>query len=121
MFAELTDVQLIETSEIIVVGTLVEQLELQSPSGQLEVGRIEVETELKNVQNTQSVLLLLPQSIMPVASDTITYAVGTKGLWFLRPLPNIGMDVHAADHPQRFVPMSQAKATTDMVRNLIGR
>ena len=107
MFARYTEAQLIESSSLIVVGTLIGRttLQLSADAGQLNVGVIAIEDRLKGGQDDSIALLLLPAEGAALASDTITYEVGQQGLWFLRSRDPDARGLYVADHPQRFESM----------------
>ena len=117
MFARYTEAQLIESSSLIVVGTLIGRttLQLSTDAGQLNVGVIAIEDRLKGGQDDSIALLLLPAEGAALVSDTITYEVGQQGLWFLRSRDPDARGLYVADHPQRFELMD---GTTERVADL---
>lgn len=120
MFARMSEDELVAASALVVVGTLARQ-ETDVAGGETRrVGIIEVESVLKGGSNPGMVRLALEAPGQPVASDAITYRVGAKGLWYLRPLGAAdsrgGTQVYAADHPQRFVPAAEAGGSIDRLR-----
>ena len=107
MFARYTETQLIESSSLIVVGTLIGRttLQLSADAGQLNVGVIAIEDRLKGDQDESIALILLPSEGPTLVSDSITYEVGQQGLWFLRSRDPDARGLYVADHPQRFESM----------------
>ncbi len=122
-WARLSDSQLIETSSLIVVGTLAEFTSATDPSdGRIRtIGVIEIETVLKGDPGTKIVRLDAPQPGRLVSSTDITYQIGQNGLWFLRLLTPESAEIYAADHPQRFVPLANAGPSIEAVRKFLER
>ena len=121
MWARLSDAQLVETSSMIVVGTLSNTATTPSNGQTRTVGVIEIDTVLKGNQGTTSVWLNVPQPGTPISSSDIEYRIGQKGLWFLRSLGPKSAAIFAADHPQRFVPFAIAGPRIEDVRKLLKR
>lgn len=94
-WAQMSDEELVDRSEVIVVGVLVES---DIPGS---FGAIKVREVLKGEINETLILGGRPDL---VSSDTLFYRVGQTGLWFLRPSPDGSAAVYLADHPQRFEP-----------------
>ncbi len=107
MFARYSETELIKSSDLIVVGTLIGRttLQLGTDTGQLSVGVIVIEDQLKGAQDESIALLLLPSENKALVSETIAYKIGQQGLWFLRPRDPVARGLYVADHPQRFEPM----------------
>lgn len=107
MFARYSETELIKSSDLIVVGTLIGRttLQLGADTGQLNVGVIAIQDQLKGAQDESIALLLLPSENKALVSDTIAYKVGQQGLWFLRSRDPVARGLYVADHPQRFEPM----------------
>ena len=120
MFARMSENELVATSALVVVGTLVRDETSMAGGETRQVGIIEVESVLKGDSNPGTVRLALAAPGQPVASDAITYRVGAKGLWYLRRLgagdSRDGTQVYAADHPQRCVPVAEAGSSIDRLR-----
>ena len=121
MWARLSDAQLIETSSLIVVGTLTKTATTPSNGRTRTVGVIEIETVLKGNLGTKAVWLNVPQPGSPISSSDIYYGIGQKGLWFLRLLGPESAAIYAADHPQRFVPFTNAGPRIEAVRKFLKR
>jgi hypothetical protein len=110
MWAKLTDPELVAKSQLIVRGELavVNRLPAKGDSPPLWAGEIRVESVLKGPADLEVALLALPPPEGPRSSTDLVYREGHRGLWFLRVLPPEGSGLYLADHPQRFVPESQA-------------
>ena len=121
MWARLSDIQLIETSSVIVVGTFAKTATVPSDGRTQTVGVIEIDTVLKGDFEAKTIWLNVPQSGTPISSSDIFYRIGQKGLWFLRSLEPKSAAIFAADHPQRFVPFANAGPRIEDVRKLIKR
>lgn len=121
MFARMSESELISTSALIVVGTLVRHETVTAGGEERRVGIIAVDDVLKGGSNPATIRLDLPplalsQPGQPAASDTITYRIGTTGLWYLRQPGADDPPIYAADHPQRFVPLAEATTVIDQLR-----
>ena len=123
LWTRLSDSELIETSGLIIVGTLAKFTSATNPSnGRIRtIGVIEIDTVLKGDLRTRSARLDLPQPGAPVSSSDIVYRIRQKGLWFLRPLERKGAAIYTADHPQRFVPFANAGPRIVAVRKFLKR
>lgn len=53
-------------------------------------------------------LIVLPATTGMRSSTDIVYHKGQRGVWFLRPAPAVGQGFYLADHPQRFLPATEA-------------
>ena len=118
LWAPLSDTDLIETSDLIVVGTLSKRITARDPAdGRIQtIGVIDVDEILKGDRATKTVRLALPALEGPVSSSDITYKIGQKGLWFLRLLAPKEAEIYTADHPQRFVPFANAGPRIEAIR-----
>lgn len=107
MFARYSETELIKSSDLIVVGTLIGHttLQLSADTEQVNVGVIAIEEQLKGAQDASIALLLLPSENKASVSETIAYKVGQQGLWFLRSRNPVARGLYVADHPQRFEPI----------------
>lgn len=120
MWAQYSDSDLIAASPLIVLAEFVGETNLTTGSAEhlTYVGVLRVTGVLKGDKTTTVVLIKLPAPDQPQSSDTIQYARGQSGLWFLYYTPGKHTGLLRADHPQRFVP---AAATTriDSFRRLL--
>ena len=106
MWAQLSDVDLVEQSDIIVSATLVRTERQAMPGSAMsrEIGVLDIREVLKGPGNLSVAHLALPSGDAPRSSSDIRYSIGQKGLWFLRPLPSAGgRSLYRADHPQSFL------------------
>lgn len=107
IWAPLTMAQLVEHSELIVIGELI-SVEEAPAAATSAAGTIQVEEVLRAPaaqRQTSSVALELPSRIRRMASDAVMYKPGQRGIWFLRRDSNTGGLV--ADNPQRLMPLSE--------------
>lgn len=118
MWARYSKEQLIEASDLIVVGAMTSITSLVRPSDGVErtIGIIEVDSVLKGPRETKIVWIDLPQQDMPIKSTDIGYTIGQQGLWFLRLLKPKSDGIYVADHPQRFVPYDRAGPQIEALR-----
>lgn len=115
MFAKYSDSQLVAQSELIVVARYAEGTRV---SGR-EVGILRIEKVVKGPKHLDMVFLRLAQPGQPISSSDTVFTIGTRGLWFLRRISSGGEPVYAADHPQRFVDMSQAKSALAQIQQYL--
>ena len=118
MWMRVSDKELYDSSAVVAVGTLVEQLQLQpSATGPaITVGLLRLDEAFKGGASASGhVLLRLPPAGGPRSSSDISYKVGQQGLWFLAPVN--GSDLYHANHPQRMLPLEQAQAWLDKLRD----
>ena len=123
LWARLSESELIDTSGLIVVGTLTEITSETNPSdGQARsFGVIEIDRVLKGDPATKTARLNRPRPGAFISSSDIIYKVGQKGLWYLRLLEPQSAAVYAADHPQRFVPFADAGPHIEAVLEYLDR
>ncbi len=122
MFARYSETELIEKSDLIVVGTLIGTSVLKgSPAGrEMYLGVIKVDEMLKGGTELTVVLLSLPAPGKPISSSDIHFSVGQTGLWFLRLSGSGEAGLYLADHPQRFNRIPGAEETIRSVKKLLG-
>lgn len=123
LWARLSESELIDSSGLIVVGTLTEITSETNPSdGRARTyGVIEIDKVLKGDLATKTARLDLPRPGALISSSDITYEAGQKGLWYLRLLEPQSAAVYAADHPQRFVPFADAGPHIEAVLKFLDR
>ncbi len=109
MWVALTDTELIQQSDIIVIGELIGQTQvmLMACQERLSLGVLQVKEVLKGDKAQTLLLLELPSPEVPRASTDISYKKGQKGLWFLRVRNPGEIGIYLADHPQRFLAIEQ--------------
>ena len=123
MFVQLSEEELIEQSEFIVVGELIGRatVNLEPSRAPLVLGVIRVEEALKGEPGVTLLLLALPGRGLPGLSTDLQYPDGQRGLWFLR-LRNPGeQGIYAADHPQRFLPIGEAGEQIEALKRRLER
>ena len=104
IWAPMTMAQLVENSELTVVGELA-SIEEAPAAGDPVAGTIQVQEVLRAPaaqQKTTSVRLILPSRTRRMASDAVMYKQGQRGIWLLRRDPVTGG--YLADNPQRLKP-----------------
>lgn len=122
MWARYSDTGLIAASPLIVMAEFIGETMLTvGPDGRSRaVGVLRVEEVLKGDPVTTVVLIEVPTSGQPRASETIHYTRGQRGLWFLYVSPGTQTGLFRADHPQCFVP-SESRTQIDAFRRLLSR
>ena len=119
MWVKLSDLELVERSDIIIIGEIVQQKQVVIETSQITVGVVRIDAVLKGSKNQTEVLLKFQGAGAVTKSDDIHYRKGQKGLWFLRKQCVGGLDIYLADHPQRFVPQKDIKATMERLQNIL--
>ena len=123
MWAPMSDAELLQRSELIVIGTLQGPTTAPAPAvpGAVvpHVGALAVSEVLKGPAATARVLLAMPAPGALRSSSDIVHRVGDHGLWLLRRHPGGAADVYLADHPQRFVSMATEAARIEALRKLL--
>ena len=94
-WAQMSDEELVERSEVIVLATLAES-DIPGSFGSLQVRDV--------LKGDVSGRLILSGRPKLASSDTLSYRAGQSGLWFLRAAPDGHASMYLADHPQRFEP-----------------
>lgn len=123
MWAQLTDDDLIRTSDLIVLGEWAGQastLHRGQPVGG-DIGVVTVTEVLKGLPGTAIALVAVASARGPRSSSDITFKRGDRGLWLLRRHAGGPIDLFAADHPQRFVSSASGEARIATLRRMIGR
>lgn len=120
MWVWLTDAELVENSQLIVMATYIGRTEVTLEKGGrvIYLGVLDVDDTLKG--NRQEVVLLklpLPEGI-PHKSDDIFFHSGQKGLWFLRK-DSQQAGIYLIDNPQRFVPEKKDDNRIDSLLKLL--
>lgn len=103
--ARMTLEELVERSDLIVVGEL-DRIE-PIPSSSNDLGTIRVEDVLfakaKPAEPVREAGLVLPSTRGLRSSDQVFYKAGQRGIWFLRTAPGTAPARYLADDPQRLV------------------
>lgn len=117
MWARLTDSELVQQSDAIVIGEIIGQTEvLAAPAIKLTLAVIRVDEVLKGDKHSIAVLLLELPSGESRSSSDITYRRGQSGVWFLRLRSKSERGIYRADHPQRFQTIDEAAPLIKMLR-----
>ena len=122
MWARMTDAELVESSQLIVMATYRGKAEagLKVDGEILHLGVLDVDKTLKGNQR-EVIFLQLPQSESLLRkSDDIFFHSGQKGLWFLREVSQ-HKGIYAIDNPQRFVPEEKVGNRMDSLLKLLTR
>jgi hypothetical protein len=119
MWAKLTDSELLQKSDSIVIGEVIGQTELvlALPATRLTLAVIRVDEVLKGDKRATVVLLETPSSAQPRSGSDILYGKGQSGVWFLRLRSKSESGVYRADHPQRFQSLNEAARLIKMLRD----
>lgn len=119
MWARLTDSELLQQSDAIVIGEIIGQTEivLANPTARLTLAVIRVDEVLKGDKRATLVLLETPSGAQPRSSSDIRYGKGQNGVWFLRLRSKSESGVYRADHPQRFQSINEAAPLIKVLRD----
>lgn len=122
MWAQMSDAELVASSDLIVVGEWLGQTEvvLQAGATPHAIGVVAVSETLKGTA-AGFALVLRPVATAPRSSSDLDFERGQKGLWLLRAKPGGTKAVFLADHPQRFVNAAQDSARIAALKALIAR
>lgn len=118
MWARMSLEQLVQQSDLVVVGELVAVN--PEPGGRFDIGRIRVDEVIMGQKGVAEVALAVPARAGGLrSSEEISYNPGRRGLWFLRRQSGTGAQsgVYLADHPQRLQPIenvSEVRAYLEM-------
>ena len=117
MFVKLSQSELLEQSDLIVVGELVgrESIDVAGSEAPLMLGVIRVAETLRGAPGKSVVFIALPGQKFALSTD-LMHRDGQRGLWYLRLRNPDDQGLYAADHPQRFVPIEQAAAQIEALR-----
>ncbi len=105
MWVRMTDTDLVENSQLIVVATYTGRAEItfEVDGKGIYLGVLEVHDTLKgDRQDTVYIMLSVPEGF-PHKSDDIYFLKGQKGLWFLRK-DSHRKGIYLIENPQRFIP-----------------
>ena len=123
MWAQMSDAELVASSDLIVVGEWLGQTEvvLQAGATPQAIGVVAVSETLKGTATAGFALVQRPAATAPRSSSDLDFERGQKGLWLLRAKPGGTKAVFLADHPQRFVNAAQDSARIAALKALIAR
>jgi hypothetical protein len=116
LFASMTVEQLVDSSQLIVVGELVSLTTHPNLAG-TDLGTIRIdETILSRAARStpDRASLLVPARGGLAVSTAVYYTVGQRGVWFLR-RDSAQAEAYLADHPQRLMAASEASRVRAVV------
>lgn len=103
--AQMTLEELVERSDLIVVGQLASIDPM--PASEQDLGTIRVEDVLfakpTPAEPVREAGVVLPSTRGLRSSDQVFYRVGQRGIWFLRTAPGSAAGRYLADNPQRLM------------------
>lgn len=105
MWARMTEAELLQKSEWVVVGEWVGQAPAPSSDRAAgEIGVIAVSEVLKGRRDASVAFVKLVGSKQPMSSSDLRFQRGDRGVWFLRlSAGNEPLGPYVVDHPQRFL------------------
>jgi hypothetical protein len=109
LWAPLSLEQLLDQSDLIVVGELTSVRPQTASSNDLATLRIDSVLLSKGAQTAGQVTLAVHGRQRPVASDTLVRSVGERGIW---------SDVFLADHPHRLRPEKDLETVRTAIKAL---
>lgn len=123
MWAQMSDEELVSSSELIVIGEWLGQIQVVLESGKSfqGIGVIAVSKVLKGSLEPGFVLVQRAAAGAPRSSSDLNFERGQKGLWLLRAKPDGAQGIYLVDHPHRFVSASGDPARIVALRRLMGR
>ena len=122
MWLKMSDAELLQRSDLIVLGTWQGPVTAPATAGAAahRVGAVSVSEVLKGPAATRA-LVVIAAADAPRSSSELSYRVGEHGLWLLRKQPGGTAELYLADHPQRFVPAVTESARLESLRELLRR
>ncbi len=123
MWAQMSDEELVASSELIVLGEWLGQTQVAlegSKSGE-GVGVVAVTEVLKGSREPGFALVQRPTTGSLRSSSELNFERGQKGLWLLRAKGGATQGIYLADHPQRFVSANADPARITALRRVIAR
>lgn len=123
MWAQMSDAELLASSDVIVLGEWLGQAEvtLDAGAGPQTLGVIAISEALKGGAAAGFVLVQRPAPGALRSSSDLSFERGQKGLWLLRAKPGGARAIYLVDHPQRFVSAASDAARIAALRASIGR
>jgi len=125
LWAHMTDDELLQRSDLVVLGTWAGPTEMGLSSAptesRLNVGAVVAYEVFKGSPGQTLALVVVPATDGPRRSTDLVYRPGDRGLWLLRRRPGIPSGLYLADHPQRFVPEATGAARIRELRKALGR
>jgi hypothetical protein len=107
MWAELTQEQLIDQSELIATGQVIgtTRMRLAAEGVDTYLAVVRLDKVYKGDSKRAIAHVVIPAPTPGLHSTVITYTTGQAGLWYLRLRAADDDGIYLADHPQRFVPI----------------
>ena len=123
MWLKMSDAEVLQRSDLIVLGTWQGPVTAPATAGAAahRVGAVSVSEVLKGPAATTRALVVIAAVDAPRSSSELSYCMGEHGLWLLRKQPGGPADHYLADHPQRFVPSATESARIKALRELLRR
>jgi hypothetical protein len=117
MWAAMSDDELIQRSDLIVIGEWLGQASVTLPgaAAAVELGVVAVAETWKGSGERSVVHVLAVPAQAPRSGSDLRFQRGDRGLWLLREQAG-GRGLFLADHPQRFVAAISGKARIDVLR-----
>ena len=123
MWAQMSDEELLNRSDLIAMGEWVGQSAVVIPAnaGRFELGAIAITVVLKGASGQSLALVQTVAADAPRSSSDLVHLRGQRGLWLLRLLPGGASGIYLADHPQRFVSSDKEATRIAALVRLLGR
>ena len=123
-WAGMTMAELVDASDVVVVGEVVDvrpALSLSEEGVDKDIGRVSVREVLSGGIVDDEVMVLFPSERAKVRTSVdITYKVGQKGVWFLRKKPASAKgqvkSIYLADHPQRLMGIEHLETVRGFIK-----
>lgn len=120
MWAGMSDQELIDSSQLIVIATYIgsTDISLLSDDKPQRIGILAIQETLKGSKQEVIFLYLSPSYGGPQRSDEFGFQAGQKGLWFLQKNDK-NQNTFTIKHPQRFIPGDELDKRIDPIRRLL--
>ena len=116
LWVKLSLEELVERSDLVVIGTLAD-VRAQSHA-RFDVGTMRIEEVLVGRKDLTEASLMIPAGAGGIRSSTdIFYSPGERGLWFLRRQQEGQEELYLADHPQRLQPIENVESVRAYLRS----
>lgn len=123
-WAGMTMAELVDGSDVVVVGEVIDVRPAPSSSGEgvdTDIGTVSVTEVLSGNMVGGEVMVLFPSERAKVRTSVdITYKAGQKGVWFLRKKPasakGQAVSIYLADHPQRLMGIEHLETVRGFIK-----